>query len=152
MTQLNYSLPVSGQPNSSEDPKVHDALQQLFNVVNGELGPDNFPPGTFLQLAVTGTAWKVNCGQINPIVWPGSSSSVIVTGTPHGLTTVKALIVGNGGGATGGAGSQQLPWLTSPGNITATTFDVFVITHDASAPGAFTSNVNTTPYWVAIGT
>jgi hypothetical protein len=43
VTQLSYQIPISGEPNSSADPKVHDALQEILTVVNGELGSDNFP-------------------------------------------------------------------------------------------------------------
>lgn len=149
MTQLSYQIPISGEPNSSADPKVRDALQQIVTVVNGSLGSDNLPIGTFLQLAIAGTAWKINCGQLPLITWPGATSSISVLNVPHGLTAVRALIVGNGGGGAGGGG---VPWVTSPGNITATTFDVYVSTRDGSTTGAFTTNANTTPYWVAIGT
>lgn len=60
MTQLNYSLPVAGQPNASEDPKVHDALQQILTVINGSLGADNVQDAsiTAAELAAA-EAWRV---------------------------------------------------------------------------------------------
>jgi hypothetical protein len=56
VTQLNFQLPLLGQGNASEDPKIHDALAEIQTVVNGQLGSDNIQDGGLqvLDLA-TGT-------------------------------------------------------------------------------------------------
>lgn len=46
MAQISPSIPVVGNPHSTEDPKVRNALVTIRNAINGNLESDNWADGT----------------------------------------------------------------------------------------------------------
>lgn len=50
MGLVTLDLPIVGQPNTSEDPKVRAAFQALQNAINGNLDGSNLSPGILSQL------------------------------------------------------------------------------------------------------
>lgn len=140
MTQLNFQLPILTNPNSSEDPKVHDALQQIQTVVNGELDDGNLNPGaitSLLRLAVAGTGRKVAFGS-QTLTWAGGNTSDAPTVT-HGLGVTPTAIVAN----VVCIGSGQMAFAVT-GTPSTTTFPL-----QGYSIAVFTGTLSAN--WVAIG-
>lgn len=71
MTQLTLSIPQTGLPNLTEDPKVANDLIQIQNVVNGNLDTGNFASGLQGLIVADGVAQLVTMRKIT-----GTSASL----------------------------------------------------------------------------
>lgn len=147
MTQLNYQLPILTNPNSSEDPKVHDALQQIQTVVNGQLDSSNVTTATmntWLKLLAAADR-KISFGT-GSVSWPGATSLVTIE-VAHGLGVIPvwANAIVTGGSIADGISATNL----SLNDATNIAFRLSANTYSPGfQPGAASS---TTIVWVAIG-
>lgn len=60
MTLPSYQIPILNNPSSSEDPKTHDALQQIFTILSGGIDSSNVTDGSLAGTDLAPSeAWRV---------------------------------------------------------------------------------------------
>lgn len=134
--QQNFDLLAQRFPLASRDLANNSVTSA--KIVPGTIVPSDVATGTFLELAVTGTARKVAYGN-NTVTWTAAVGSATRTVT-HGLgTTPQAIYLT----IRGGFGSAAVIAVYDF-NIGATTFDV---AGSASAVVSITATFD----WMAIG-
>lgn len=91
MGTITYSIPINGQPNSTEDPKIATALTTLLSFANGGIDKGNLAANSGIMKLASLSNRVIAFGVIG-LPWSGGlySSSVTVA---HGLGTTPVFAV-----------------------------------------------------------
>lgn len=167
MSQINLNIPVSGQPNSTEDPKVASDLTAIQGVINGGIDASNITDGSitgtdiaagtitpdklasgsgsapFLKLAVPADrkiSWGTGSMSLNGIAGKSAGQAIIA----HGLGGTPSLVLV---GAKGTVGITE-DGVSHPVKFTAAAVDATNITVNAEVAGTSTNTASF--YYMAI--